>query len=112
MPGAGNSGAGAIEEIVKPYLAIEGVSAVALVSADGLLVVSAGDNSLDLEALAANAATALSSTMGMAAGGPNNIPRFIAVDLSDRGLILAPLSKELLLVLAGDPSILAYAGCA
>ncbi len=93
-----------LAEIITPYLDIESVTAAALVSWDGLLVVSAGSG-IDMEALAAHSASALAATGALAAelGGP---PRILSLETGSHGLILAPLTQEVFLALAGNRSIL------
>ncbi len=96
-----------LAEIVSPYLDIGPVLAAALVSTDGLLVAAAGGG-VDLEALAAHSASALAATSALAAelGGP---PRLLSLETGNRGLILAPLTKDVFLALAGKRSIMSLA---
>ena len=91
---------------LESYLGIEGVTAAALASADGLVVAAAGDHEFDLEALAVHGAAALSSARGLARDGGIKSPRFIALDLVEKAVILASLNDELFLVLTGGRRIL------
>lgn len=91
---------------LESYLGIEGVTAAALASADGLVVAAAGNRKLDLEALAVHGASVLSSARGLARDAGINTPRFIALDLIERAVILAPLNNELFLILTGSRRIL------
>lgn len=109
MPAGGNISARGLEGIVSPYLDIEGVTAAALVSTDGLLVTIAGGKELDMEGLAAHAASTLSATSGLAAELGGRLPRLITLDFDRQGLILAPLTSEVFLLLVGTITILALA---
>lgn len=100
---------GDMEAIVTPYLDIEGVTAAALVSNDGLLVAAAGDR-VDLEAAAAIAATTLASADGLAGELAGVRPRLVSLDLDGLGLVLAPLTGELFLLLLGTSAILGLSG--
>ena len=91
-----------MDAIVAPYLEIEGVIAAALVSSDGLRVASAGGDELDLEALAAYAASVMSSAVGLADELETDLPSSLALDFPERHLILAPVSEDLFLLLASD----------
>lgn len=106
MNSHGLSGGHETDADLESYLDIEGVTAAALASADGLVVAAAGDRELDLEALAVHAAAALSSARGLASDAGIRAPRFIALDLVERAIILAPLTDELFLVITGGRRIL------
>jgi predicted regulator of Ras-like GTPase activity (Roadblock/LC7/MglB family) len=99
----------ALESIIAPYLDIDEVSVAALVSNDGLLIAVAGTAGLDLEAAAALAASTLASAAGLAGELAAGGPRLVALDLDGLGLVLAPLSGEMFLLLGGTPGILALA---
>ena len=88
---------------MAPYLDIDGVAAAALVATDGLLVVSTGATGLDLEALAAYGASALESARGLATELDLGLPRNITIDLSGRGLLLAPVAEGIFLMLISEP---------
>ena len=100
MPAAGASDA-ALQRIIAPYLEIEGIEAAGLFTADGLLVAWGGDRRLDPEAIAAHAASALSSLRALAGELDSTFPRTINLGLPGRDLILAPLTGDLSLALVG-----------
>ena len=104
----GGKSYGSLTKIISPYLVIEGVTTAALVSTDGLLVTVAGGEEIDMQALAAHSASALAviNVLAEELGGP---PRILSLEVSRQGLILAPLTKEVFLALAGDPAILSLA---
>ena len=91
-----------MEAIVEPYLEIEGVVAAALVSTDGLRVAAAGGAGLDIEALAAYAASIMSSAVGLAQELETDLPSSLALDFPGRHLILAPVNEDLFLLLASE----------
>ncbi len=93
-----------MENIIAPYLEMEGVAAAALVSTDGLLVASAGGTALGLEALAAYSASIMSSAKGLSEELETEPPRSLALDFPGRTLTLALLNDELLLMLVGKPT--------
>ncbi len=94
-----------LEQVLSPYLEISGVNTASLVSSDGLLVASAGGAGLNLEALAARAALLAAATAELSSelGGR---PRILALDNDGVGIILAPLTSDLLLVIVGTTKIL------
>lgn len=91
-----------LETIVEPYLEIPGVTTAALVSTDGLLVAFAGEESLDLEAIAAYAATTISAADELSSQLESGKRRVVTLDLPDHGLIIAPVTDDVLLVLVGQ----------
>lgn len=109
MTGQGSYRGQGTDADLESYLGIEGISAAALASADGLVVAAAGDRELDLEALAVHGAAAMSSAKGLARDAGVKAPRFITLDLVERAVILAPLSDELFLILTGGHRILSLA---
>lgn len=98
---AANRRAPSLKEIILPYMEIEGMAAAALVSNDGLLVAWAGDRRLDPEAIAANAASVLSSVQALASALGTGLPGLIDLGLPGNDLMLAPLTGDLTLVLVG-----------
>lgn len=97
-------------DILVPYLEIDGVITAALVSADGLLVSAAGDHELNLEALAAYAAAAMSSATRLADELDVDPPKSIVLDLTGRDLVLAPVSTDIFLLLVRNHEILPAGG--
>lgn len=100
----------AFEAIVEPYLALEGVTGALLASADGLIIAVTGTTARDAEALAANCATVLAAAGNIANEAGARQPRLVTVELDGRGLILAPLGRELFLIITGNSGILSLAG--
>lgn len=96
----------ALDNVLTPYMDIDGIAAAALVSADGLLVASAGDNS-NLEAIAAHSASAMSSAASLAAELGADLPR-MTLELPDQALVFAPLTVDLFLVLIGKQNLLRF----
>lgn len=96
------------QDIVASYLELDAVEASALITSDGLLVASAGDSVYDLETLAALSSPMISKAREFAAefGGPE--PGLMSLSLSGHGVILAPMSEDMFLVLVGGTGMLAY----
>lgn len=90
-----------LEAIIDPYLDIDGIESAALVSRDGLLITSVGDSVLDLEAVAAYAATTLSAADELWAQLESGNRRYIAIDLADSALVVAVITDDILLLLNG-----------
>lgn len=105
----GNGAAPTLDGVLAPYMDIEGVSSVALVSADGLLVASAGDNS-NLEVIAAHTASAMSSAASLAGELGAGLPRVMTLELPGQALLFAHLTSDLFLVLSGNRNLLLLAG--
>ncbi len=97
------------EDITEPYLELEGVEGVALISTDGLLVSEAGTSGCDFEVVGAHAAASLTLIKELAEAMGSPAPKVVSLNLGSRGLILAPLTGELFLIIAGDAGILRYA---
>ncbi|HDZ59536.1 MAG TPA: roadblock/LC7 domain-containing protein [Actinobacteria bacterium] len=106
---AGGDHAVSFTGILEPYLDMEGVRAVALVSREGLLVASTGSEEYDFQSLGAYAAATLSQASDLAGELGSPPPLSVSLNLSRQGLVLAPLNRELFLVLAGARGILALA---
>ena len=96
----------ALDNVLAPYMDIDGIAAAALVSADGLLVASAGDNT-NLEAIAAHTASAMSSAAELGAELGASLPR-MTLELPDQTLVFAPLTGDLFLVLVGNQNLLTF----
>ena len=90
-----------LENIAASYLDMEGVTAAALVSVDGLLVAAAGDGA-GLEGVAAHAASTLASCLSLSREFDGASPRMIVLKLAGSDLVLAPLTEDLFLVLVAD----------
>jgi predicted regulator of Ras-like GTPase activity (Roadblock/LC7/MglB family) len=91
-----------MNDIVAPYLEVEGIRAAALVSAQGLLVASVGAIDLNLEALAAYVATIMSSATSLANELNAGSLKSVSLKLPECVLFLALVSDDLFLVLVGD----------
>ena len=91
-----------MNDIVAPYLEVEGIRAAALVSAQGLLVASVGAIDLNLEALAAYVATIMSSATSLANELNAGSLKSVSLKLPECVLFLALVSDDLSLVLVGD----------
>lgn len=94
-----------LEAIISPYLEIDGVDLAALVSSDGLLVAAVGNVDLNREAIAAYVATTISAADELSTQLDSGRRRLVTLDLPDRGLIIAPVSTDLMLVLVGQNHI-------
>ncbi|MFA6002041.1 MAG: roadblock/LC7 domain-containing protein [Thermoleophilia bacterium] len=106
MTDTGRTTARKLDNVLASYMDIDGLTAAALVSADGLLVASAGD-SANLEAIAAHTASAMSSAASLAAELGTGLPR-MTLALPDQALVFAPLTGDLFLVLIGNQSLLTF----
>ncbi|MHB9112260.1 MAG: roadblock/LC7 domain-containing protein [Thermoleophilia bacterium] len=98
---AGNS-TQALQGILTPYLEFDGIDAAMLVSTDGLLIVSAGNQEYDREALAAYSAAALSAAVGLAEELDTDLSGRVVLELRGTHLTLAPLTADLFLLLLGS----------
>jgi len=88
-----------MNDIVVPYLQIDGVITAALVSAEGLPVAAAGSTEVSVEVLAAYAGAAMSAAVELAGELEMQTPRILTLDFSGRALILAPVTNEIFLLL-------------
>ncbi len=94
-----------LKEIISPYLEIAGVFSVALATTEGLLVSVAGENGVRMEAVAALAAGSLTNIAALAAELGDHL-RIMGFDFHRQGLIIAPLTREVFLILLGSEDIL------
>jgi predicted regulator of Ras-like GTPase activity (Roadblock/LC7/MglB family) len=99
-----------MKDIIDPYLELEGVESAALASREGFLVAASGNGDRNFESLAAHAASMLAIAKELAAETGQQAPKVISLNLGSRGIILAPLNKELFLILTGDRAILDLTG--
>ena len=107
MTNYANGGTRTLDDVLTPYMDIDGVVAAALVSTDGLLVATTGDNS-NLEAIAANSASAMSSAVSLAGELGSGRPRMMTLELTGQTLVFAPMTSDLFLVLVGSRRLPAY----
>lgn len=91
-----------MNDIVAPYLEIEGIAAAALVSAQGLLVASAGAFDFNLEGLAAYVATIMASAKSLSDELDAGSLKSVSLELPERVLFLTRVSDDLFLALTGD----------
>ncbi|MBI5869728.1 MAG: roadblock/LC7 domain-containing protein [Actinobacteria bacterium] len=98
---AGNSSQ-ALQGILSPYLEFDGIDAAMLVSTDGLLIASAGNQEYDREALAAYSAAALSAAVGLAEELDTDLSGSVTLELAGNHLTLTPLTVDLFLLLMGS----------
>ena len=108
MTGSGPGNRDGFNNVVSAYLELEAVDAAALVTRDGLLVASAGAAVCDFETLGALAAPALSIARELANEFGEPEPALVSLNLSERGLIFAPLNPDIFLILVGGAAILSY----
>ncbi|MHB0914732.1 MAG: roadblock/LC7 domain-containing protein [Thermoleophilia bacterium] len=99
-----------LEATILPYLEIGGVDNAALVSSDGLLVASVGDGSLEMEAIAAYVATTISAAGELSSQLESAERRIVSLDLPDHGMIIAPVTDDILLVLVGQSHLIRHLG--
>lgn len=92
----------ALQGILSPYLEFDGIDAAMLVSTDGLLIASAGNQDYDREAIAAYSAAALSAAIGLAEELDTDLSRSVTLELAGNQLTLAPLTVDLFLLLMGS----------
>ncbi|RJQ45675.1 MAG: hypothetical protein C4534_04025 [Gaiellales bacterium] len=91
-----------LEATIAPYLEIDGVEAALLASNDGLLVAAMGGGGLNLEAIAAYAATTISAADELSAQLDSGQRRTVTLGVAGRGLIIAPVTDDILLIIVGQ----------
>ena len=92
----------ALQGILTPYLEFEGIDAAMLVSTDGLLIASAGNQEYNREALAAYSAAAFSAAVGLAEELDTDLSGSVVLELRGIHMTLAPLTTDLFLLLLGS----------
>lgn len=97
-----------LEATIAPYLELSGVDNAALVSNDGLLVASVGANGLDMEAIAAYVATTISAAGELSSQLESAKRRIVWLDLPDHGMVIAPVTDDILLVLVGQSHLIRH----
>lgn len=110
MPGSPSGGQGSFEAIIEPWLELGGVTGAALASTDGLLIAAAGNHGGEAEALAADCAAVLAAAGGVFSETGQERPRLVAIEKAGRGIIIAPLGRELFLIIAGEAALLRLTG--
>lgn len=89
----------ALQGILAPYLEFDGIDTAMLVSTDGLLIASAGNQGYNTEALAAYSAAAFSAAIGLAEELDTDLTGSVILELRGIHLTLAPLTADLFLLL-------------
>lgn len=104
------SDANALDGMIRPYLEVDGVHSAALISVDGLLVARVGHAETDFELVAARAASLVAEAHDLAAvSGPAPL-KLLSLHTAGGGLVIAPLTDDLLILLIGDKGIVAGGG--
>ena len=91
---------------LAPYRETPGIAAALLISRDGFVVAADAEPDFKSEAVAAQVAGVIDIGARLAAEVGRPAARYISIDLDDLNLVLAPFGRELVLVLAGSPSVL------
>jgi predicted regulator of Ras-like GTPase activity (Roadblock/LC7/MglB family) len=92
----------ALQGILTPYLEFDGIDTAMLVSTDGLLIASAGNQEYNREALAAYSAAAFSAAVGLAEELDTDLSGGVILELRGIRLTLASLTADLFLLLLGS----------
>ena len=95
-----------LEATITPYLEIGGIETAALVSHEGLLVATAGSDALNMEAVAAGVATSLTAAEELASQPDSDRARTFTLEHAGRGLLIAPVTDDILLVLVGQNHVI------
>lgn len=96
----------ALLEKLAPYRATPGIRAALLIQRDGFVVAADADETVKVEAVAAQVAAVIDVGARLAAELGQTATRYLTVELDDVNVVLAPFGDELMLVLIGDPSAL------
>ncbi|HOT23551.1 MAG TPA: roadblock/LC7 domain-containing protein [Thermoleophilia bacterium] len=92
---------------LRPYRATPGILAAMLIQRDGFVVAADAAETVDVEAVAAQAAGVIDVGRRLAGELGQKAARYLTVELDDLNVVLAPFGDELMLVLAGTPTALA-----
>lgn len=87
-----------------PYRAAEGVKAALLISHDGFLVAANADESITIEAVAAQIGGVMDIARRVAGELEQPAARYISMEMDTLNVLAAPFNDELMLVLIGEPS--------
>jgi predicted regulator of Ras-like GTPase activity (Roadblock/LC7/MglB family) len=96
----------ALLEKLAPYRATPGILAAMLIQRDGFVVAADADESIKVDAVAAQAAGVIDVGVRLAAELEQAATRYLTVELEELNIVLAPFGDELMLVLVGTPSAL------
>jgi predicted regulator of Ras-like GTPase activity (Roadblock/LC7/MglB family) len=91
---------------LAPYRATPGILAAMLVQRDGFVVAADADESIKVDAVAAQVAGVIDVGARLAAELKQSATRYLTVELEAVNVVLAPFGDELMLVLVGEPSAL------
>lgn len=97
----------ALLENLRPYRDTPGILAAMLIQRDGFVVVADADDTVNVEAVAAQAAGVIDVGARLATELGQGAARYLTVELEDLNVVLAPFGDELMLVLVGRRSALA-----
>ena len=89
---------------LAPYRATVGVKAALLISHDGFLVAANADESISIEAVAAQIAGVMDIGRRLADELEQAAARYISIEMETLNVLAAPFNDELMLVLIGEPS--------
>jgi predicted regulator of Ras-like GTPase activity (Roadblock/LC7/MglB family) len=96
----------ALLEKLAPYRATPGIRAAMLIQRDGFVVAADADDSVKVDAVAAQVAGVIDVGARLAAELDQAATRYLTVELDSLNVVLAPFGDELMLVLVGEPSTL------
>jgi uncharacterized protein len=91
-----------LKEILKEFLVIEGVTAVALIGRDGFVIEIAQTIPTDIDALGAYCSDSLRFFEKGESSREMGLPRQIVVEYRNGPLIITPITKEEFLVVLAD----------
>ena len=96
----------ALLEKLAPYRANPGILAAMLIQRDGFVVAADADESVKVDAVAAQVAGVIDVGARLAAELEQASARYLTVEFDDLNVVLAPFGDELMLVLLGRPAAL------
>lgn len=91
---------------LAPYRATPGVIAALLISRDGFVVAADAAPGFNADAVAAQAGGVIDTAARLAAELGQSAAHYIAIELDDLTMLLAPFGEELMLALVGTPDTL------
>ncbi len=96
----------ALLENLRPYRATPGILAAMLIQRDGFVVAADADDSVSVDAVAAQVAAVIDVGARLATELGQEKTRYLTAELETVNVVLAPFGDELMLVLVGEPSAL------
>ena len=94
----------ALLENLRPYRATPGILAAMLIQRDGFVVAADADDSVSVDAVAAQVAAVIDVGARLATELGQETTRYLTAELETVNVVLAPFGDELMLVLVGEPS--------